>query len=199
MWYQNRRELSVRIMRTVDLAVLCSAFLAAMAISSRSYSWHGISNLLLMRVALGNVLLFAGFLVACSITFAACGFYHTHRLSPWVGRLSQVLVAATLIAGMIMMMRRVRHFWFATDAFLLTFWFLVLTALFLTRESVRVLLYLARVHGRNLRHVVIIGQGDDANVLAKRVRVEAGLGYHVVAVLDVEESDDETIVHPIST
>jgi FlaA1/EpsC-like NDP-sugar epimerase len=191
--------MSVRMMRLLDLAALCAAFLAAMAISSGSYSWPGIRRLLIMRVALGNVLLFLGYLVVCSVTFSACGFYHSHRLSQWRGRLCQVVVAATIIISVLVMMRRLRHFWFATDAFLLLFWFLLLATLLLARESVRVLLHAARVHGRNLRHVVIIGEGQDATVLAQCVREEAGLGYHVVTVLDIAESDDGPIARPMAT
>jgi FlaA1/EpsC-like NDP-sugar epimerase len=193
-----RREMLMRMMKLLDLAALCVVFLAAMAISSGSYSWPKIRSQLIIRIALANLLLFMGYLVVCRATFSICGFYQSYRLSQWRGRLSQVFIAATVITGVLVMMKRVWHFWFATDVFLVLFWFLSLATLFLFRESVRALLLLARLHGRNLRHVVIIGDGADATVLAKRIREEAGLGYHVVKVIDIAEADNVQMDRPVT-
>ena len=57
-----RREMLVRTMRLLDLAVLSSAFLLSLAMSSGSFSWTSFSEILFIRIALHNLLLFAAFL-----------------------------------------------------------------------------------------------------------------------------------------
>ena len=179
-----RREMLVRMMRLLDLAVLCTAFLAALAMSSGSFSWTSFREILIIRVALSNLLLFAGYLRLCSVAFSVCGFYGSHRLSQWSGRLREILLAVTVITGVLLVTRRLLHFEFATNAFLLLFWFLNACALFVSREIVRLALHLVRLRGRNLRNIVIIGEEPDATALAERVRQEAGLGYQVLRIID---------------
>src|SRR5438552_7218549 len=94
-----RREMLVRMMRLLDLAALCTAFLAALAMSSGSFSWTSFSQILIIRIALSNLLLFAGYLALCSAVFSACGFYSSHRLSHSFRRLNEILLAVTVITG----------------------------------------------------------------------------------------------------
>ena len=179
-----RREMLVRMMRLLDLAALCTAFLAALAMSSGSFSWTSFREILIIRVALSNLLLFAGYLRLCSVAFSVCGFYGSHRLSRWSGRLREILLAVTVITGVLLVMRRPFHFAFATNAFLLLFWFLNACALFVSREIVRLALHFVRWRGRNLRNIVIIGEEPTATALAERVRQDVGLGYQVLQIID---------------
>jgi len=186
-----RRETLVRMMRLLDLAALCTAFLAALAISSGNFTWPGLAGILIIRIALGNLLSFAGYLALCSAVFAACDFYVSHRLSHWYRRLSEILLAATVTTGVLATMSLPLQFAFATNAFLGLFWLLSLCALFLSRESVRLLLQLARLHGRNLRYVIIVGEEPAATALALHVRQGAGLGYRVLRIIDARKETTE--------
>jgi hypothetical protein len=49
------------------------------------------------------------------------------------------------------------------------------------------LLYFARSRGRNLRNLVIVGEGIDARTLADRIEKETTLGYRVVQVINAKE------------
>jgi len=179
------------MMRLLDLAALCAAFFAALAISSGNLTWPGLAGILIIRIALGNLLSMAGYLALCSAVFAACGFYASHRLSHWDRRLSAILLAATMTTGVLATMSSVLQFAFATNTFLLLFWLLSVCALFLSRESVRLLLHLARLRGRNLRNVIIVGEEPDATALALHVRQEAGLGYRVLRIIDARKEATE--------
>jgi FlaA1/EpsC-like NDP-sugar epimerase len=77
---------------------------------------------------------------------------------------------------------------FATESFFISFWFLTFTVLILTRLIGQHLLYYARSHGRNLRNIVIVGEGLDATALADRIENESTLGYRVVRVINAEEA-----------
>jgi FlaA1/EpsC-like NDP-sugar epimerase len=175
------------MVKVFDLAAVCATALAALTISSGSSTWLNLGYLLVIRIKVANLLLFVGYLVLCSAAFSVCGFYRSHRLSPWNRRLYEILLAVTLLTGILLVLRWPLHLMFATDEFLLWFWALTLCTLFLSREIVRLLLHLARLRGRNLRNVIIVGEGSNATALANRVGQEASLGYRVLRIIDAKE------------
>jgi FlaA1/EpsC-like NDP-sugar epimerase len=50
------------------------------------------------------------------------------------------------------------------------------------------LLHRLRLRGRNLRSLVIVGEGSDAAALADRIEKEPALGYRVIQIIDARES-----------
>ena len=76
---------------------------------------------------------------------------------------------------------------FADKTFFMAFWLLTFTVLILTRLIGQQLLYYARLRGRNLRSIVIVGEGPEAATLADRIEKEPTLGYRVVRIIDAKE------------
>jgi FlaA1/EpsC-like NDP-sugar epimerase len=169
-----------------DLVAICLAFLAAFAIASGSFTWPSFAEVLLLRIKLINILLFGSYLTLCSLIFSSCGFYLSHRMSRRSRRIRETLLATTLITGVLLVLPF--RMQFATESFFISFWFLTFTVLILTRLIGQHLLYYARSHGRNLRNIVIVGEGLDATALADRIENESTLGYRVVRVINAEEA-----------
>jgi FlaA1/EpsC-like NDP-sugar epimerase len=182
-----RREVLLQVMRVWDLGTICTAFLTSLALSSSSFGWIKFSEVLLIRIALPNLLLFAGYLAFCSAVFSACAFYASHRLSHWNRRLREILCAVTVITAVLLLVRGLLDFSFATDGFLILFWSLNVCGLFAFREAVYFALRLLRLRGRNLRNIVVIGEEPNATALAETVGQDAGLGYQVLRIIDANE------------
>jgi FlaA1/EpsC-like NDP-sugar epimerase len=185
-----RHRTLMRLSRLTDLGALCLSFVASFAISSDSLSWPDLAHVLVMRIKLVNLVLFAGYLALCAAIFSACGFYRSHRLSDWKQRLNEVLLATTLITALFLVLKQLFYIGFVLQTFLPLFWLLTLGALFLSHETALQLLHLARLRGRNLRNVIIIGEGSAAATLAEHVRQEANLGYRILRIIDVREITD---------
>jgi FlaA1/EpsC-like NDP-sugar epimerase len=181
-----RRDVLMKMVRLFDLAAVCVIFIASLAISSASLTWPSLAEVLVMRIKLANLLLFGGYLAICSAVFLACGLYRAQRLSRWPQCL-EMFLAVTLLAGVPWLLRRPLALEFATDTFLLWFWLLMLCAVLLSHEIARWLLHLARLHGKNLRNVVVVSDGTDAVVLANRIWQEVGLGYRVLRIINAGE------------
>jgi FlaA1/EpsC-like NDP-sugar epimerase len=181
------RHVLVTLIRAFDLAAVCVVFLVSLAISSGSYTWPGLAEVLIIRIKIANLLLFVGYIAFCSTIFSACGFYRSHRLAHWHQRLYEILLAVTLATGVLLMLKWTLPLAFATSEFLGLFWLLTFCTLVLSREIARRLLHCARLRGRNLRNVIIIGEGPDATALADRVRQEASLGYRILRIIDARE------------
>jgi FlaA1/EpsC-like NDP-sugar epimerase len=182
-----RRQVLLFLMKLLDLAAVCGGFVAALAVSTDSVTLSRVSELLMIRVKVSNILLFVAFLGICWAIFTACGMYESHRLSHWPRRLREVLTAVTLATVALIAMRSGIRLAFATNAFLGAFWGLTACAVLLLRESVRLALHFLRRHGRNLRDVIIIAEKPDAIALQQEMATEAGLGYRVLRVINIED------------
>jgi FlaA1/EpsC-like NDP-sugar epimerase len=181
-----RHQTLVKGTRLIDLVIVCVTFLAALAISSSSLTWPSLAEVLVIRIKVANLFLFAAYLGLCSVVLSACGLYQSHRLSRWARRLYEIFLAGTVLTGVLWLLRRLLVLEFATDTFLLSFWLLMLLVLMLSREIAQHVLHLAHLCGRNLRNIIVIGEGADAAELASRIGRETSLGYRVLRVIDAE-------------
>jgi FlaA1/EpsC-like NDP-sugar epimerase len=182
-----RRNVLMPLNRVFDLVAVCIVFLAALAISSGSLTWPGLAEVLVIRIKVANFLLFVGYIASCSAIFSACGFYRSHRLSRWNQRLYEILLAVTSATGVLLVLRWLFSLLFATNEFLMVFWLLTFCTLVLSREIAQRLLHFARLRGRNLRNVIVIGEEPYATALADRVRQESSLGYRILRIIDARE------------
>jgi FlaA1/EpsC-like NDP-sugar epimerase len=173
--------------KVFDLKVVCLTFFLAMGLSSEAFSLPDLTELLIIRVTVFNLLLFIGYLALCHAIFLACGFYRPRHLSDRKQGLSDILLGVTMSTLVLLVLSRVSNLEFATSRFFVVFWLLGLSAFMLPYQINRWLLHLARLQGRHRRHVIIIGEGEDALTLANHIRKEAGLGYHIVQVIDTQE------------
>ncbi|MEX0802792.1 MAG: hypothetical protein WD688_05685 [Candidatus Binatia bacterium] len=175
-------------MKLIDLAAVIFTFFAAFAVASGSFTLLSFAEILAIRIKLSNLLFFATYVAVLAAIFAACGLYVSHRLSRWTRQLREILLAVSLITAVLLVFRWPFDFTFASNRFLLIFWLLSVAALMLPRVLGYQLLYLVRSRGRNLRRIVIIGEGSDATVLGERLENERIFGYKVVRIIDAKET-----------
>jgi FlaA1/EpsC-like NDP-sugar epimerase len=159
-------------------------FLLSLAVSSESLTWPSFAEVLVIRIKVANLFLFAGYLILCSGVFSVAGFYRSHRLSNWHRRVYEILFAVTFITAVPLALRWPLTLAFATNEFLALFWLLAFGTLLLSRGVARWLMRLARLRERNLRNVIIVGEEPYATALADRIRQEAHLGYRILRIID---------------
>jgi FlaA1/EpsC-like NDP-sugar epimerase len=183
-----QRVVFLRTAKLFDLAVVGLSFLAALAIASGSYTLLSFADFLALRIQIFNLLFLAAYVVGCAVTFTSCGLYVSHRLSQWPRRIREILIAVTVITGVLFVSRSSFQFDFATNRFLVVFWLFSLVVLIGVRFLGQHLLRTMRLRGRNLRSIVIVGEGSDAAALADRIEKEPALGYRIVKIIDARES-----------
>jgi FlaA1/EpsC-like NDP-sugar epimerase len=176
-----------RTAKLFDLTIVAASFLAALVLASGSYTLLSFADFLALRIQIFNLLFLAAYVVGCGVTFTSCGLYVSHRLSNWPRRVREIFAAVTFITGVLFVSRSPFQFDFATNGFLFLFWLFSLVVLLLVRVFGQQLLRRMRLRGRNLRSIVIVGEGSDAAALADRIEKEPTLGYRVVQVIDARE------------
>jgi FlaA1/EpsC-like NDP-sugar epimerase len=101
-----------------------------------------------------------------------------------------MVLAVTFVTIAFLVLKQLFLISFAMNAFLPLFWFLTLCALLLSHELALRLLHAVRLRGRNLRNVIIIGEGPDVTALADRVRQDDSLGYRILRIIDAREIEE---------
>ncbi|GEM_PF-3336086 len=185
-----RRQQFVKLAKLLDLVAIAFVLFAATAISSGSIALPTLAYLLVIRIKVANLFLLSGFLGLSLGIMSGCGFYRSHRLSSFGQRINEALLASSLIALSVLILRWPFRLDFASNTFLVVFWVLGFLVLGGSREVAQRVLYYARAKGENLRNVVIVGEGEDVVRLAELMQ-EPSLGYRVVGLVDARQTAKE--------
>jgi FlaA1/EpsC-like NDP-sugar epimerase len=181
-----QRRVVTKAVRIFDLGLLGFIFLVTLALSSGSFTWPSLSYVLVVRISVANLLLVAAYLGVSSLVFSGCGFYRSHRLSSRSRVLREVLLAASILTGVVFISSVPLELSFATAEFLLGFWLLTFVAFVLSRGLIWWVSHMARARGRNLRNVIVVGEGSEAVDLAARLSKDVGRGYRILQVIDTK-------------
>jgi exopolysaccharide biosynthesis polyprenyl glycosylphosphotransferase len=169
-----------------DLGMLAISYtLAAVRI------WHltefsSFAAFISMRVKVQNILLFLGLFCFWHAIFSAFGLYRSKRLGGQREEALEILkaisagVLALVVVAVIFRVRMV------TPAFILGFWVVASALILLSRLTLRVFLRRMRVHGRNLRHMLIVGTNPRAIEFARAIHERHELGYQLLGFADEE-------------
>jgi exopolysaccharide biosynthesis polyprenyl glycosylphosphotransferase len=185
-----RRRILLEALKIYDLSIMIFAF-ALSGVLAQGVRRVSIADFFSMRVSVGNFLLFIGLLVLWHHVFAALGFYGSHRFS---SRLSEAwdVTKATTLASLILaaaaLLFRIRM---ASVPVLVVFFTLSTAMLVSSRLLLKAVLTRTRLHGRNLRNVLIVGTNHRALEFAKGLETRLDLGYRVIGFVDKEWGGSE--------
>src|SRR5690606_8079391 len=142
-----------------------------------------------------NVLFVAAYVVLWHFALRMRGLYNSYRLSPASRELKDLATAVAIATVPIIPLSLPFGFESVNAAFLVVFPTLAFVGLGAERRVLRAIARQVRSLGRNLRDVIIIGDGGPALDGAARLAQRDGLGYRVVDVLNVRSSNDFTYTH----
>ncbi|MGE3497852.1 MAG: sugar transferase [Candidatus Binatia bacterium] len=177
----KRRQLLLGALGATDLALVLGAFIvAASAISGTPQ----LSRLLEHELSLRDALLLAGYLAYWRVTLVWCGLYGSYRLASPEREVRDLGFATALAVAPLPVMAALfdyPQFGFVFAGF---YGALSLAGLAAGRRALRGVAGLVRRAGRNLRDVVIAGDGPAALAAARDLAGRSGLGYRVVELID---------------
>src|SRR5262249_59207223 len=154
------RSALVALLKLSDLGVIAAIFIVALAVAiAGNDKWL---TILEMRVGDRHGIFMVGYLGFWHLILRSFGLYRSYRLSPnsreWRDLGAAVLVSTIPLWGLADMFR----FEYVTPTFLAAFTPLAFCGLGSERRMFRILARSMRRHGRNLRHVIVVADGDDA-------------------------------------
>ncbi len=178
-----RRQVLLNSMKLFDLAMVMFAFgLAAVVVSQKAAV--SLPQFFEMRVKIQNFILFAILLLIWHQIYVLFGMYASRRLAGRWDETVDILKATTLGTLLIFFARLLIRIDLVTPEFLVVFWLAVACATAAGRIFMRVMLRNARLRGRNLRDMLIVGTNPQAVQFARRMRDSQFLGYRVIGFVD---------------
>ena len=181
-----RRTMLLTLLKLTDLMIVAACLAIAGALDAPAPFANAWRSPLQMRVTVSHVLLAAAYLMLWHVILNVRGLYHSYRLSPVSRELRDLLTAIALATAPLAVAGSALGFRTITPAFLVAFVAATIAGLGLGRRLMRVAAGHVRRRGRNLRDVVIVGDGGPALDTATRLARREALGYRVVDVLTLE-------------
>jgi exopolysaccharide biosynthesis polyprenyl glycosylphosphotransferase len=181
-----RRKILHKAFKLFDLLIMvCSFVLAAWAVY---YQIGHISfgQFLSIRVKALNLGLFLGFLLVWHTVFTLFGLYRSRRFSTQRAEIIDVIKATsfgTLAVYMTSILFRIKM---VNPTFVAVFWTASSAIAIASRVMLRYALEQARIRGRNLRNMVIVGTNPRAVQFARKIEKKPELGYRLTGFVDDE-------------
>jgi len=180
----TRRKLLLNAFKLFDLGLMILAFMtAALAVVQQDRTFTA-AELLSTRVKIHNFAIFALFIFVWHLIFSLLGLYESRRLSSCRSEIVGVIKASSLAALVILISTVIFRIVLVTRLFVVVFWVVSMCTIVVSRLILRATLALVRKHGRNLRHVVIVGSGSRAVEFARWLVARPELGYRITGFAD---------------
>jgi exopolysaccharide biosynthesis polyprenyl glycosylphosphotransferase len=178
-----RRQVLLNSMKLFDLAAMMFAFgLATVVVSQRAAI--SLAEFLALRVKIQNFITFSVLLLVWHQIFSIFGMYASRRLAGRWDEFVDILKATTLGTFLILIAGIAVHISLVTPEFLLVFWLTASGTTLASRVAMRGILRRARLRGRNLRDMLVVGTNPRAVQFARRMRENHALGYRVMGFVD---------------
>jgi len=175
------RTTVLALLKLFDLVVAASAFVLAVCVTAPGLEhW---ASVLEIRVKAHNFLFVVIYLGYCHVILQSFGLYRSYRLAPTSRELWDLTCAVLIMALPTFVLRIPLRFQYATAEFFVAFVVFALVGLGTERRLLRVVARSMRRHGRNLRNAIIVGDGEQAFLMASQLARRADLGYQVVEVI----------------
>ena len=186
----THRHLLHESFKLVDLMIMSVAFCVAFWLSSSNAS---LAAFVAERARIENVPLLIVLWIAWHLVFYRLGLYGSRRLVSRRREARDVFWATTLGSLLISSAASIFKIEIQNPEFLLTFWLLSSLSSIVGRLGVRFLLEAARVRGRNLRHVLVVGTNERAVSFAETIERKPELGYQLLGYVDEEWDGAEAL------
>ncbi|MGO9087462.1 MAG: sugar transferase [Terriglobales bacterium] len=181
-----RRKILQDALKLFDLAIMLLAFGLGTILVWGANHTVSIAEFFSMRVKVGNLFILLALLLVWHGVFSAFGLYASRRLSSRAAEAADVIKATSLATLVLWGASLLFHIRMASVTFMIVFWGLGTLMLVCSRLAMRAVLAQTRLHGRNLRHMLIVGTNARAVQFADKIQASPELGYRIIGFADRE-------------
>jgi exopolysaccharide biosynthesis polyprenyl glycosylphosphotransferase len=179
-----RRRFLISLVELADLVIVFTTLLATLALTGGSLDVQGARGLLETPMTVRNFLLPGLMLVLWHAVLTAAGLYGSYRLAPASHELRDLAIAVSIAVAPMYLLGGWLPLARVDLVFVFLLWTLTFMALTAERQILRAIGRVVRRLGRNLRDVVVVGDGDSARRTADMLAQQVELGCRVAAVID---------------
>ncbi len=182
--HEVRRRFLLNALKLFDLGLVVLSFGIATALVARADKRFSLAEFFSMRVKLSNCLIFAGLLLAWHGILYSCGLYRSRRLSTKRAEVQDALRAVMLATACLALGAALFSVTMVTPRLIVLFWMVATVLVTVSRVILRESLGQLRLHGRNLRYVLVVGTNARAINYAQRIASAPERGYRILGFVD---------------
>jgi len=180
----DRQRLLVRLLKLHDLALVVLAFGLSIFLVVKEQQRSSLEDFLSMRTKVSNLGIFVLALFIFHLVFRVCGLYRSRRLSNRRAELLDILRSTSLCTASFVVLGWFFSIKMMTIPFLALFWSLSTLILCTARMTIRSIAIHLRLHGKNLRHMLVLGTNPRAVEFAHRISTRVDRGYRFLGFVD---------------
>jgi exopolysaccharide biosynthesis polyprenyl glycosylphosphotransferase len=184
----DRHRLAMSFLKLFDITLVAFVFGLTTVFMVHAEQTVSLAEFLYMRIRVSNFVIFGFTLLLCYMVFYVCGLYGQIRPVSRATKTGDLLRATTLCTLCIMAVTWAFSVKMVTPRFLALFWGLSTAVMYTARKTFHLAVGYMRVHGRALRHVLILGTNLRAADFARRVLASRESGYRLLGFVDDEWS-----------
>jgi exopolysaccharide biosynthesis polyprenyl glycosylphosphotransferase len=163
---------------------MAAMFVLAAAVVYLHNNTISFDEFLQMRFKIENYALFSGFVIIWHLIFSGFGLYHSHRFSSLRVEIADLLKAITLGTLIILVSAWIFTIEIVTPVFLVFFLSGTIITTIASRLLLRRILKWARLQGRNLRYMLVVGTNERARKFVRKIESRPELGYRLIGFVD---------------
>jgi FlaA1/EpsC-like NDP-sugar epimerase len=179
-----RRRILLTAFKLSDVLIMVSMFALATAVVYLQNNGIAFHEFLQMRFKIENYALFSGFVLLWHLILSAFDLYHSRRFSSTKAEIKDLLIAIALGTLVIWLCALIFNIQIVTPLFLVVFAGGTAILSIASRLVLRRILKMVRIHGRNLRFMLIAGTNERARNLARTIESKPELGYQLLGFVD---------------
>jgi exopolysaccharide biosynthesis polyprenyl glycosylphosphotransferase len=180
----DRQRLPIRLLQLFDLALVVFAFGLGTFFVVKEQQESSLGEFLSMRTRISNFGIFVLALLICHLIFRIFGLYRSMRLSSRRAELVDILRSTTVCTVCFMVLAWVCSIRMMTVPFLVIFWLSSTLLLAAGRMIIRSVATRVRIHGKDLRYMLILGTNPRAVEFAHRISARVDRGYRFLGFVD---------------
>jgi len=180
----ERHRLTVNLLKLFDLAMVVLAFALTTFSIVKVEDGLSIVRFLSMRTRVVNLIILSLALLICHLVFQICGLYRSRRLSKRRIEIVDVVKAMTINTACCVVLASIFSIRMITIQFLGIFWIASILLLALGRLTIRRLAAYLRIHGKDLRYMLVLGTNPRAVQFATKLLESPERGYRLLGFVD---------------
>jgi exopolysaccharide biosynthesis polyprenyl glycosylphosphotransferase len=180
----DRHRLPLGLFKLLDIMLVVISYGLATMLIVRAQNKTALSEFLSLRLKVSNLLIFFLALLICHFIFSIFGLYISRRMSNQKAELADIFKAMTVAVICFLLFGWIFSIQMITTTFLACFWVISLAVLCGSRLVLRAALARVRMHGRNLRYMLVLGTNPRAVEFARRITADKERGYRLLGFVD---------------
>ena len=180
----DRRQNFVSGLKILDLLVMVSCFALSAIPFYSSADVASVNEFMAIRISLGNLVLFCGFVALWHLLYSLFGLYGNALFSNVYRKAFDVVKATSIGTCAIVALAVPFDISFIDARFMLVFWISVSVLSFSSRFIARAMLIRYNRHEAHLHRILIVGANTRSVRLARSIQGDPALGCRVIGFVD---------------